>query len=60
MSAQGHEGRFAWARLSAGCGFRKKTVAGTHRKERDAPTPVVRANTIDRLKSTHTRRWQYR
>jgi hypothetical protein len=30
-SAVGHEGRFAWARLNAGCGFRKETVAGMRR-----------------------------
>jgi hypothetical protein len=37
----GHKGRFAWARLSAGCGFRKETVAGTRRKERDAPIAAI-------------------
>jgi len=36
---------------SAGCGSRKKTVAGTRRKERDAPIPAIRVTTTDRLKS---------
>src|SRR5215472_5477516 len=33
----GHEGRFGSPRLSACCGFRKETVAGARRNERDAP-----------------------
>src|SRR5215469_3660116 len=40
--ALGHEGRFAWARLSAGCGFRKETVAGIAMSE--TRTAVVREN----------------
>jgi hypothetical protein len=33
----GHEERFPPARLSAGCGFRKETIAGMRRDGRDAP-----------------------
>ena len=35
----GHEERFPPTRLSAGCGFRKETLAGMRRKGRDAPIP---------------------
>jgi hypothetical protein len=42
MAAQGHQGRFALASLSAGYEFRKETIAGTHGNERDAPIPAVR------------------
>jgi hypothetical protein len=37
----GHEERFAPARLSDGCGFRKETIAGMRRNGRDAPKAVV-------------------
>jgi hypothetical protein len=33
----GHEERFPPTRLSVGCGFRKETIAGMRRNERDAP-----------------------
>jgi hypothetical protein len=36
-SVKGHEERFPPTRLSAGCGFRKETIAGMRRNERDAP-----------------------
>jgi hypothetical protein len=32
----GHEERFPPTRLSAGCGFRKETIAGVRRNGRDA------------------------
>jgi hypothetical protein len=38
----GHEERFPPTRLSAGCGFRKETLAGTRRNGRDAPIPGIR------------------
>jgi hypothetical protein len=44
MSQLGHEERFPPTRLSAGCGFRKETIAGMRRNGRDAPkaaTPVL-------------------
>ena len=37
MAGLGHEERFPSPRLSAGCGFRKETIAGTRRNGRDAP-----------------------
>jgi hypothetical protein len=42
MGALGHEERFPPTRLSAGCGFRKETIAGVRRNGRDAPTPAIR------------------
>jgi hypothetical protein len=38
----GHEERFPQTRMSAGCGFRKETIAGMRRNGRDAPIPAVR------------------
>jgi hypothetical protein len=38
MAAKGHEDQFPSTRLSAGYGFRKETIAGGGRNERDAPT----------------------
>ena len=38
-AALGHEERFPPARLNAGCGFRKETIAGMRRNWRDAPIP---------------------
>src|SRR5436190_3358231 len=38
MSMFRHEERFPPTRLSAGCGFRKETIAGMRRNGRDAPT----------------------
>ena len=35
----GHEEWFPLTRLSAYCGFRKETIAGTQSNERDAPIP---------------------
>jgi hypothetical protein len=37
----GHEERFPLTRLSAGCGFRKETLAGTYGNGRDAPKAVI-------------------
>ena len=37
MADVGHEERFLPPRLSAGCGFSKKTFAGAHGNGRDAP-----------------------
>ena len=37
----GHEERFPPTRRSAGSGFRKETLAGTHRNGRDPPITVV-------------------
>jgi hypothetical protein len=37
MAGVGHEERFPPTRLSAGCGFRKETIAGMRRNGRDAP-----------------------
>src|SRR5215831_11158990 len=38
--------------LSAGCGFRKETIAGIRGNERDAPTAVVRGTAIGPPEST--------
>jgi hypothetical protein len=38
----GHEERFPQTRVSAGYGFRKETIIGMCRNERDAPKPAVR------------------
>jgi len=38
----GHEERFPPTRLSAGCGFRKETIAAMRRNGRDAPKAVIR------------------
>jgi hypothetical protein len=43
MTSMGHEERFPPTRLSVGCGFRKETIAGMRRNERDAPKPVIPA-----------------
>jgi hypothetical protein len=45
------EGRFPSLRLSAGCRFRKETIAGMRGNARDAPFLAValRAEVIDRL-----------
>jgi hypothetical protein len=37
----GHEERFPPTRLSAGCGFRKETIAGMRRNGRDAPKAAI-------------------
>ena len=42
----GHEERFPPTRLSAGCGFRKETIAGMRRNERAAPIPALRATVV--------------
>jgi hypothetical protein len=47
-SVKGHEERFPPTRLSAGCGFRKETIAGMRRNGRDAPIPAVRGAEIER------------
>jgi len=49
----GHEERFPPTRLSAGCGFRKETIARIRRNGRDAPIPAVRATMTEPLESTH-------
>jgi hypothetical protein len=54
MAVSGHEEWFPPANLSAGYRFRKQTIAGTRGNDEDAPIPAVRANTIDRLKSTRS------
>jgi hypothetical protein len=48
----GHEERFPPTRLSAGYGFRKETIAGMRRNERDAPISAVRVRTFGRFLST--------
>jgi hypothetical protein len=53
MAASGQEERFPPTKLSAGCGFRKETIAGMRRNGRDAPIAAARQTTISRLKSTH-------
>jgi hypothetical protein len=40
----GHEERFPPTGLSAGCGFRKETIAGMRRNGRDAPIAVICEN----------------
>src|SRR4029077_9041103 len=42
-AAKGQEERFPPTRLSAGCGFRKETIAGMRRNGRDAPTADIRS-----------------
>jgi hypothetical protein len=54
MTVMGHKDRSGPLTLSAGCGFRKKTIAGMRRKGRDAPVPVVRGATIEPLESTRS------
>ena len=39
LRATRHEEWFPPTRLSAGCGFRKETIAGLRRNGRDAPKP---------------------
>jgi hypothetical protein len=51
----GHEDAFAPPRLSAGCGFRKETIAGTRRKGRDAPITALCA--MDRAASIKGGPW---
>src|SRR5437868_8494082 len=48
MSVFGHEERFPPTRLSAGCGFRKETIAGMRRNGRDVPFPVIRGAGLER------------
>jgi hypothetical protein len=43
MAGVGHEEQFRPTRLSAGCGFRKETIAGMGRNARDAPTADIRS-----------------
>ena len=47
----GHEDAFPTSRLSARCRFSQETFAGTRGNGRDAPIPVIRVTTTDRLKS---------
>jgi hypothetical protein len=47
----GHEAAFPRPRLSAGFGFRKETIAGMRRNERDAPIPDLRST--DGARSGH-------
>ena len=51
-----HEERFPPTRLSAGCGFRKETIAGMPRNGRDAPKAVIRPVAIEPPGSTHSGR----
>jgi hypothetical protein len=39
----GDEERFPPTKLSAGCGFRKETIAGMRRNRRDAPKAALPA-----------------
>jgi hypothetical protein len=48
----GHEERFPPTRLSAGCEFRKETIAGMRRNGRDAPIPDLPAGAPERKAST--------
>jgi hypothetical protein len=48
MTGLGHEERFLPTSLSAGCGFRKETIAGMRRNGRDAPKAVTRGLAIER------------
>ena len=54
MTQKGHEERFPPTRLSAGCGFRKETLAGMRRNGRDAPIPDLPALTPERAGSVRT------
>ena len=47
-----HEERFPLPSARGRCRFGQRTFARSSGNERDAPTPAVRAKTIDRLKST--------
>ena len=49
MTGMGHEERFPPTRLSAGCGFRKETIAGMRRNGRDAPKAVILAVATERV-----------
>jgi len=51
----GHEERFPPTRLSAGCGFRKETIAGSRGNERDAPIAVLLCSHAEWRGSTLTR-----
>src|SRR5437879_1877013 len=53
MSVFGHEERFPPTRLSAGCGFRKETIAGMRRNGRDAPIPNLTGPAPEREGPTH-------
>jgi len=59
MTAKGHQKRFPLTRLSAGCGFRKETIAGMRRNGRDAPKAAIcigiveLAGSIRKLSSNH-------
>ena len=55
-AAMGHEERFPPTRLSAGCGFRKETIAGRRRNGQDAPLRAIRGTEIERQGSTHSGR----
>jgi hypothetical protein len=48
----GHEERFPPIRLSAGCGFRKETIARMRRNGRDASSAVIPALALERGSST--------
>jgi hypothetical protein len=54
MSAPGHEEPFPPTGLSAGCGFRKETIAGMRRNGRDAPIPDLPALAPERGGSTRS------
>jgi len=44
-----HEERFPPTGLSAGCGFRKETIASIRRNGRDAPIPAIRGAAMNRV-----------
>src|SRR6516164_8032465 len=46
---RGQEGRFPPTKLSAGCGFRKETIAGICRNGRDAPKAGITADKVGGL-----------
>ena len=46
MSAKGYQEQIPPLSLSAGCGFRKETIARMRRNGQDAPFPVVRGTKI--------------
>jgi hypothetical protein len=57
-SVVGHEERFLPTRLSAGCGFRKETIAGMRRNGRDAPKAAARGTAIEPRGSIRSRLWR--
>jgi hypothetical protein len=52
MAEMGYEERLPPIRMSAGCGFRKETIAGMRRNGRDAPIAAICARRIELAAST--------